>query len=118
MGDSVLAAHLCVECKLDLNVFSFMLIGVFLESRVTSVKVSRTYFSLSAFYHSCLNTPVFVMSPPLTCCLVFFFFFFSVYLCGAQTMPPAGRHCLSTHEENSKRTGNDTLIHSNQHVYF
>lgn len=73
MGDSVLAAHLCVECKLDLNVFSFMLIGVFLESRVTSVKVSRTYFSLSAFYHSCLNTPVFVMSPPLTCCLVFFF---------------------------------------------
>lgn len=75
MGDSVLAAHLCVECKLDLNVFSFMLIGVFLESRVTSVKVSRTYFSLSAFYHSCLNTPVFVMSPPLTRCLVFFFFF-------------------------------------------
>lgn len=74
MGDSVLAAHLCVECKLDLNVFSFMLIGVFLESRVTSVKVSRTYFSLSAFYHSCLNTPVFVMSPPLTHCLVFFFF--------------------------------------------
>lgn len=74
MGDSVLAAHLCVECKLDLNVFSFMLIGVFLESRVTSVKVSRTYFSLSAFYHSCLNTPVFVMSPPLTCCLFFFFF--------------------------------------------
>lgn len=73
MGDSVLAAHLCVECKLDLNVFSFMLIGVFLESRVTSVKVSRTYFSLSAFYHSCLNTPVFVMSPPLTHCLVFFF---------------------------------------------
>lgn len=76
MGDSVLAAHLCVECKLDLNVFSFMLIGVFLESRVTSVKVSRTYFSLSAFYHSCLNTPVFVMSSPLTRCLVFFFFFF------------------------------------------
>lgn len=75
MGDSVLAAHLCVECKLDLNVFSFMLIGVFLESRVTSVKVSRTYFSLSAFYHNCLNTPVFVMSPPLTRCLVFFFVF-------------------------------------------
>lgn len=81
MGDSVLAAHLCVECKLDLNVFSFMLIGVFLESRVTSVKVSRTYFSLSAFYHSCLNTPVFVMSPPLTRCLVFFFFFFPVCTC-------------------------------------
>lgn len=115
MGDSVLAAHLCVECKLDLNVFSFMLIGVFLESRVTSVKVSRTYFSLlpQLLKHTCVCYESAIDS--LSC---LFFLFFSVYLCGAQTMPPAGRHCLSTHEENSKRTGNDTLIHSNQHVYF
>lgn len=49
-----------------------MIIGVFLESRVTSVKVSGTYFSLSAFYHSCLNTPVGVMNLSLSGCLVFF----------------------------------------------
>ncbi|KAG8013364.1 Protein kinase C eta type [Nibea albiflora] len=29
--------------------------------------------------------------------------FICVYLCGSQTMPPAGRHCVSTHEEVNKR---------------
>lgn len=77
MGDSVLAAHLCVECKLDLNVFSFMLIGVFLESRVTSVKVSRTYFSLlpQLLKHTCVCYESAIDS--LSC----LFFCFSVCTC-------------------------------------
>lgn len=33
------------------------------------------------------------------------FFFVSMYLRGPQAMPPAGRHCVSTHEENNKRAG-------------
>lgn len=103
MGDTALAAHICVECKLDLTVFSFYdNRGVFGKQGYQCQGKWNLFFSFcllpqlpkhtSGSYESVIEW--------LSC------LFFSVYLCGAQTMPPAGRHCVSTHEENSKRTGN------------
>ena len=42
--EALLPALVCVDCKLDLIVSLSLFIGVSLENRVTSVKVSRLYF--------------------------------------------------------------------------
>lgn len=97
----------CLDCKLGLTVSPSLLQGCFWKAGLPVPRSVTLVFFFSDFWHSYINTQAWVMGLTFNGCLS------SVHLCGSQTMPPAGRHRVPTHEEASKRTGiNTARLHS------
>lgn len=93
-----LRALSCNYCELDVMVSVSVCRGVFGKQgyQCQGEKLLLSLFgTVSQTYGQSLTIDV----------LFCFVFSVSMYLRGPQAMPPAGRHCVSTHEENDKRAG-------------